>query len=117
MKKSGLLARQEFNTQWMMDVSGDVNRQMMMDCLCMLLHDAEAMEGRTWGPEKIQRFADRLVNTFDEYFESLTRSPEADYYQEKLDRQLRPIFGDKFLPFVKRYPDIKEITYGLRKRH
>ena len=39
------------------------------------------------------------------------RDPEADVCQDRLDRRLKEIFGNDFVPFEKRYPYIKRVKY------
>jgi len=117
MKKSGLLARHDARTKDLIEISGDVNRQIVVDCLTMMLYDPNDMKGRPWYPKQIEEFVMRLCERVDEYYEALYTGPESDYYREKLDRGIRPIYKDRFQPFPVRYPCIKEIFYGLRKRH
>jgi hypothetical protein len=47
----------------------------------------------------------------------LTGGNEADWYQEKLDRQLLDILHghQPLIPFRERYPEIKEIKYERKK--
>lgn len=48
---------------------------------------------------------------FDQYHGALEDIPEVDYYQEMLDRRLRPIAGERFAAFTDRYKWIKKIFY------
>ncbi len=116
MKKSGFLEKQRLIEDEFMSIGARVNRQMMADCMCMLLHDQVVMGGKAWGEKRIRQFMLDLMDTVNEYFDATTGGVEADYLQEKMDRHLRAIFGDELEPFAERYPDIKKITYELKKR-
>lgn len=54
---------------------------------------------------------DAMGKKFDQYHGALEDIPEADYFQELLDRRLRPIAGERFAPFTDRYKWIKRIFY------
>lgn len=117
MKQSGFMKKQRLIENEFMSIGARVNRQMMADCMCILLHDQKAMGGRAWGVNKIRQFLLDLMDVVNEYFDATTGGVEADYLQEKMDRELRAIFGDGLEPFENRYPDIKKITYGLKHKH
>lgn len=114
MKQSGLLRKHKLAAEEMLRIGERVSRQLVVDCMCILLHDPDAMGGKAWGEQKIRRFVEALVKLLDEYYEAVTGGVEADYCQEKMDRELRRIFRDELMPFRERYPDVKEITYGVK---
>lgn len=117
MKQSGYLQKNKVEKQTLMDISGEANRQLMADCFAMMLHDPVAMEGRPLGPEKIQRLmTEYLPPIIDEFYDALLVGDEADVAQEHMDQALRPIYLEKFEPFKKRYPFIRELRYSLPKR-
>lgn len=64
-----------------------------------------------FGKERIQVFLEEWGKVYDLYFDSLRTVDETDYYREKLDERLRPLYaGEHFEPFEDRYlflPDIK----------
>ena len=65
-----------------------------------------------FGKERIQRFLDAWGKNYDAYFTALRQEPETDYYREKLDGSLRPLFDDGlFEPFEQRYEYLPEVKY------
>ena len=49
---------------------------------------------------------------YDDFFDALTRNPEADYAREKMDAAMKRICGKRgdFVPVEKRYEWLPEIT-------
>ena len=78
--------------------------QYMTDMLMVTLNDV-------FGAQRIAKIVDAMGKKFDQYHGALEDGPEADYFQEKLDRRLRPIAGKRFVPFADRYKWIKKIFY------
>ena len=84
--------------------------QYMMDTLQMALHQSEG-----WGYDRIMRLEAAWKQIRDEYAPSINPSnPEADVYQEHMDRVLAEIINGKqeLHPFESRYPELKKIKYG-----
>ena len=90
----------------------EITEQQMFDMLCLVLHDPEVMgKYRTIGAEQIRRIADAMVKLESKYHDAWMFTPESDYLQEKLDANLREIFGE-IDPFQKRYPLCREWNYN-----
>lgn len=85
--------------------------QRMWDYVQMALRDKDTMGRDTFGPERLERRYLCLMGIADEYHAALTDGPEADFAQERMDRCLRPIWGDRFSDFSQRYPYIRQIRY------
>lgn len=84
--------------------------QYMIDTLQMTLHTTEG-----WGYDRIMRLTEAWAKTRDEYMAAVNPSnPEADVYQEHMDRVLAQIINGRqeLIPFAARYPELKKITYG-----
>ena len=65
-----------------------------------------------WGKDRIQRFLDVWGKQYDLYFDSLRQEPETDYWREKMDSVLKPLFDDGlFEPFEQRYEFLPEVNY------
>lgn len=74
-------------------------RQLMFDLSCVALNETEGM-----GYDRLNRFADKLMELHDEYaviFNGDTKDQE--YSRSVLDRRLQQIAGDKFIPWEERY--------------
>lgn len=107
--KSGYLQREAAKRKAYMDAMGAVMMQFMLDTLQCALHD----EG--FGYDRVMKITKRWGDKYETYYPALDhKDVEADYLRECLDRELRNLIRDKqeFYPFAKRYPEIKEITYG-----
>ena len=84
--------------------------QYMMDTLQMALHESEG-----WGYDRIMRLESAWHKIRDQYAPAINPSnPEADVYQEHMDRVLLEIINGKqeLYPFEFRYPELKKIKYG-----
>ena len=57
----------------------------------------------------------RVNRLLDEFYPAFEQGPEADYYQEMLDKQLREAYGDEiregFYGFHERYEIFKKFDY------
>ena len=89
----------------------EITAQQMFDMLCLVLHNPEVMgKGHTIGATKLKRIHDALFDLESKYHEAWLFTQESDYLQEKLDANLREIFGI-IEPFQKRYPLCKQWNY------
>ena len=90
----------------------DITAQQMFDMMCLVLHDPEVMgKGRTIGAKRLKRIHDAMFDLESKYHDAWMFTPESDYLQEKLDANLREIFGI-IEPFQKRYPLCKMWNYN-----
>jgi hypothetical protein len=90
----------------------DITAQQMFDMMCLALHDPEVMgKGHTIGASKLKKIHDAMFRYENMYHDAWIFNQESDYYQEKLDANLREIFGI-IEPFQKRYPLCREWNYN-----
>lgn len=94
-------------------VGRDIEMQMMADCVLVVLADSSVMGGNAFGKERLTRVFNALMDTHDHFIDALTKSDEADYLADELDRRLTQILGS-IQPFAERYPYYKEFDYGKR---
>lgn len=109
--------------QWL-NIGLDFGAQMFTDFLAIVLNDPAVMGKDVFGVDRIKKVLEAL-NDVDHVFNGAfdtTRNNEADYLQEKMDDLLRQIYrmpkgaeGDPFVPFKKRYPWLKQVTYKRSK--
>ena len=94
-------------------VERDIQVQYMFDLFSMALNDPEIMGKSVFGKTRLEKILSRVGKMYDEYYDSLMPgvSPEADYYQQKIDDKLKKIFQEKFSPFDKRYPALVKPKY------
>ena len=72
-----------------------------------------ALHRKGWGYDRINGLLD-LMRELDEYYAvAWEMRMESGVYQEKLDNELRSIVGDRqeFIPFEKRYPEVRQLGY------
>lgn len=90
----------------------DITAQQMFDMMCLVLHDPEVMgKGNTIGAKRLKRIHNAMFELEAKYHDAWTFTPESDYLQEKLDANLREIFGT-IQPFKERYPLCREWNYN-----
>lgn len=109
--KNAYLEKQRATQQEYIRVSERVTRQLMVDCMMVVLNEEFG-----FGYDRIRRVVDALIVRYDQYHDALDGGPEADYLQEKLDEAISRIMKDRerFYTFRERYPDIKAISYGRK---
>lgn len=116
MAKNDFLAKQRAMQQGFLEVGEMFGIQKMWDYLQLVLHDPNVMGKDTFGQERLKKVYEAMKALTEEYSKAFTTDKEADYYQEKMDRKLREIWGDKTLPFYERYPDLKKVKYDKPKK-
>lgn len=111
MKKSGYLQRQKAAVGVYRQAEKDTYIQFMTDTLMVTLNDPAVMGKDVFGKQRIKKVVEAWGKAFDKYHGALEKNDEADYWQEKLDQQLRAILGDELVPFPKRYDWIPQFGY------
>ena len=117
MAKNDYLARQRAVHQGYLDIGEEMGTQKMWDYMQLALRDPKVMGKDTFGPERLEKIYNAMKEIADEYHTAFTDDKEADYYQEKMDRQLKEVWGDRFSPFKERYPYIKQQDYLKAKKN
>ena len=110
-KHNSFLAKQKELKQQCFEAGCDITSQQFFDYLCLVLNDPKIMGKNVYGKKRILMIHDALKEVDKKFNEAFVNSQESDYYQEKLDAELRRIFG-KIDPFKKRYPYLKEWNYN-----
>lgn len=117
MAKNDYLARQRAREQKILDIGEDFGFQKCWDYLQLALRDPEVVgKGHEWGHDKILRLYKGIDRQAKLWGDAFSMSPEADYLQEKLDDNLREIWGDELHTFRERYEYIKQEDYTKAKK-
>lgn len=116
MAKNAYLERQKADRQNMLDIGMEMGFQKCWDLVQIALRDPEVVGKDTFGKERFKRLYKGLVKAEHDFGGALTGSVDADYLQEKLDDNLREIWGDGLHPFKDRYPYIKQTSYKKGKK-
>ena len=116
-KKNDYLVRQEVKKRTLQDATRQTFVQYMTDTLMFTLNDPEVMGKDVFGYERLKKVLEAWGRYYDDFFDALTKNPEADYAREKMDAAMKRICGKSgdFVPFEKRYEWLPEITYGMKK--
>ena len=110
-KPNAYLAKQDALLQRCFEVACDTTAQQFFDYLCIVLNDPEVMGKDVFGEKRLKKIHEALKKVDKHYSEAFVGSQESDYYQEKLDQELKQIFG-KVQPFRERYPYLKDWNYN-----
>lgn len=116
MGKNGYLERRKARDTVMQDAIRQTYQQYMTDMLILTLNYPEVMGKDVFGYKRLKRVLDAWGKKYDQYFDALTKKPEADYAREKIDAAMKLICGDSqdFIPFEQRYEWLPEIRYDRR---
>ena len=107
--------RNEIN-QSFLDAGEQLGVQKMWDYLQLVLRNPKVMKKDTFGPKRLEEIFKAMQELASEYHTAFTDDVEADYYQEKLDAQLKDLWKERFSPFYERYPQLKQIKYDKGKK-
>lgn len=116
MSKNGYLQRQAQTQQAWLDVGEEMGMQKMWDYVQLALRDPEVMGKDTLGKERMKKIYAKLTEIANEYHAAFTQDPEADYWQDTLDRHLREVWGDELHTFYERYPYVKKFDYSRTRK-
>lgn len=116
MSRNGYLQRQAQTQQAWLDVGEEMGMQKMWDYVQLALRDPEVMGKDILGKERIRKIYAKLTEIANEYHTAFTADPEADYWQDALDRHLREVWGDELQTFYERYPYVKKFDYSRTRK-
>ena len=106
-KQSGFLQRERQHRKLLMEINQHVERQRCMDCFQI------ALRRKGYSYNKIKELTDLWMQTVEEFAGAFHggKNPEADYLRVKMDEALAEFIAphQEFVPFPKRYPDLREI--------
>lgn len=117
MKNSGYLQRRQNEEKAILSIGEEVGAQKIVDYLSLVLHDPDYMGTDVFGRERIMRVLAGIA-AYDAEFHGafdVKRNKEADVQQDRMDRLLLDVFGDKADPFDVRYPYIVKESYKPRR--
>ena len=119
MAKNDFLARQRKREQEVFEAGLRIGRQQMCDYISLALRDPETMGKDTFSGKRIIKVINKINDLMCKFSIAFDKSDEADYYQEKLDCELREAYGeeirDGFFSFCERYEEVKKFNYKTGK--
>ena len=113
---SSYLKERHAERQFYLNLGEAITTQKMWDIFQIILHNPDVMGKDTFGKERLARIYKAMKVMVNEYHTAFTADKEADWWQEKIDAQLREIWGDELTTFYDRYPDIKKIQYDKGRK-
>lgn len=115
--KSNYLKQQQITRQTYLDIGEEMGMQKMWDYIQIVLRDPDVMGKDVFGKERIKKLYKALGECSHENGRAFSDDPEADYYQERIDRQLLEVWGKDLQPFHERYPYIKRFGYDKGRKN
>lgn len=97
--------------QYMLSVGEDLGFQKCLDYMHSLLRNPKYVGRDTFGRKRWELLLEGLKECDQKYGNAFTNEVDADVCQEKLDAELREVYGDDALIFDERYPFIKKQRY------
>ena len=110
-KNNKYIAQRDADREGFFVAGCDTATQQMFDMMCLALHDPNVMGKDTFGAERLKKLHKALFEYEEKFHEAWIGTQDSDWYQEKLDAELRSIFGE-IAPFNERYPYQKEWNYN-----
>ena len=102
--------------QHMLSIGEDLGFQKCLDYMQCLLRNPKYVGRDTFGRKRWELLYEGLKECDKKYGNAFTSAVDADVCQEKLDAEIREIFGDDALTFKERHPMIKEQRYDKPKK-
>lgn len=109
MAKNGYLEKQRAVHKELFKEGFDHGLQWGFDMAVIAIHREFGI-----GESRVKRFYDRLQATQDEFHDAVLSNDETDVQRERLDRELRSIYGELEYSFHERYPAAKQYHYMKR---
>lgn len=109
MPKNDLALRLRAHFNAGLDVGEELGLQLMADMVTLALH---AEFG--FGADRLERLMCAVEKLHARYYKHVTttKDPECDFYRQELDTLLAEcVPPERYAPFEKRYPKIKEVQY------
>lgn len=116
MGKNSYLQKKQELQQALIDAGVQCGKQQIVDYLTIALREPAVVSTDIWGRGRIDKLFAMLEALDKEYEGAYTTGKEADYLQEKLDRKLREVYGDKLVPFAERQPHVKQPGYAKSRK-
>lgn len=114
--KNEYLAKEAEKKQRLLDAGVEHGAQKIIDYLTLVLRDPEYVGNDIFGRERIDRVIAGIAAYDKEFIRAYNvKDPEADVFQDRLDRLLRDVYGEELVPFAERQPHILKLAYKPRK--
>lgn len=111
------LEKQRKLAQSYFEAGEQIGIQKAWDYMQIALRDPDAMGKDVLGRKRIEKVYAKMMELVDFYHTAFTDDKEADYCQEKLDAQLREIWGDDLQTFYERYPTLRKLDYNKPRKN
>lgn len=102
--------------QYMLSIGEELGFQRCLDYMQTLLRNPKYVGRDTFGRKRWELLYEGLKECDEIYGNAFTSEVDADWCQEKLDAEIREIFGDDTLAFKDRYPFVRDQRYDKPKK-
>jgi len=114
MRQSGLMKKHSQEIDTYANTYKDIIQQFDIDTLCIAMNRFEG-----WGYNRLMRLLKEWELVRKELYPAIDiKDPECDVAQERMEKRFSDICKDhaKPIPFAKRYPCLKGVSYEGRKK-
>lgn len=109
-----LVERMAAEKQAAFDIGLRIGRQQTIDLLQLALQTKQG-----FGEKRMWELLIEMKDLFEQFHPAFDiKHPECDVFREHLDRALAQNCGKEhpLVPFAERYEDLKQVSYGRKKR-
>lgn len=115
-KQSAYLKNRQALNQSILDVGMDTGFQKCWDLIQLALRDPEFMGKDTFGKKRMKKLYNALVKYERMFGRAWLLEVDSDVLQEKLDVNLKEVWGDEIVVFRDRYPFLKQPGYQKARK-
>lgn len=113
---NAFLDKKAAREQALLDIGVTCGKQQIVDYLTLVLRNPDYVGKDIFGRERIDKIFAGLEYYDSKYKDAYTTKKEADVWQERLDRELREVYGDDLVPFAERQPYVMQPDYKKSKK-
>ena len=109
-----LVERMAAEKQAAFDIGLRIGRQQSIDFMQLALQNKQG-----FGEKRMWELLMEMKDLYDEFWPAFdVKHPECDVFREHLDRALAQNCGKEhpLIPFAERYEDLKQVSYGRKKK-
>ena len=108
--------RKQTHDQIIFEAGMDIGYQRCLDYMQWVLRNPKYVSKDIFGRLRWIKVYEGLKECDQLFGDAFTTGKEADYCQERLDDNIREIFGDDTQPFAERYPMMRKFGYKKSKK-
>lgn len=111
-KPNAYLAARDADRQKFFTAGCETAAQQMFDMLTLALSDPDVVGDKVLSEDEIWAVHQSMYDREAFFHPAWTNTQESDWYQEKLDKEIKDVCPKRFAPFRERYPYTKDWDYN-----